>query len=198
VTNEAAAADWPPTLGPRLATAHLVLSPLVVADAEEMRSVLSDAELYLYTGGGPPTLAGLRTRYRLLSRGRSADGAQIWCNWISRTRQCIAVGTLQATIQCHERRAELAWVTGRVYWGHGYATEGATAVVEWLVAAGAEEIGAHIHPDNHASGAVARRLGLTPTAVVDKEGERLWTRGAHPSRDEPGIAGPRLGEWTAP
>ena len=45
-----------------------------------MVAVLADKRLYTFIGGGPPTLAELRARYRRLAVGRSADGTEEWHN----------------------------------------------------------------------------------------------------------------------
>jgi RimJ/RimL family protein N-acetyltransferase len=52
-------------------------------------------------------------------------------------------------------------------WGHGYATEGARAVVQYsLGPLGLPEVLAEVDEGNAASVAVAERLGMTPFAVV--------------------------------
>ena len=50
---------------------RVVLTPLGVSDAEEMVGVLSSPELYIYTGGEPPTLDTMRRRYTDLVVGHS-------------------------------------------------------------------------------------------------------------------------------
>ena len=71
----------------------------------------------------------------------------------------------------------MAWVVGVPWQGHGYATEAATALVEWLRELGVDDIAAHIHPDHQASAAVAGRAGLHRTAdLVD--GEVVWRLGS--------------------
>lgn len=69
----------------RLETERLVLTPLGVDDAEEMVVTLADPALYCFIGCEPPSLEGLRDRYRRLSVGRSDDGRQIWRNWVVRS-----------------------------------------------------------------------------------------------------------------
>ena len=160
----------------RIVAARVELTPLTVADADEMVAVLAGDELYTFIGGTSPTLPQLRARYQRLVVGRSADGAQEWHNWIVRARpDGPAVGTVQATITEDGRAAEIAWVIGLGSQRQGFATEAATAVVSWLDRHGVARITAHVHPDHLASNAVARRLGLQPTGdVVD--GERRWRR----------------------
>ena len=83
---------------------------------------------------------------------------------------------MQATLHRRDERwsAEIAWVVGVPYQGKGYAAEAARALVAWLADRDIHEVAAHIHPDHAASGRVARRAGLHPTAdLVD--GEVVWS-----------------------
>jgi RimJ/RimL family protein N-acetyltransferase len=166
--------NWPAATaleGPRVA-----LEPLTVSHAEEMAPLLDDPELYGFIGGQPLTIEELRHRYQRQATGRSADGNQRWCNWIVRRRHdARAVGTVQATIagDGHDLTAEVAWVIARGYQRNGYAREAAQVMIEWLLDRGADSVVAHIHPQHHASMAVARALGLTATTTVF-DGEIRW------------------------
>lgn len=66
-------------------TARLDLQPLRVTHAAEMAGVLADRGLYTFTGGSPPTAAGLRARYQRWGAG-APDPAVSWCNWVIRLR----------------------------------------------------------------------------------------------------------------
>jgi RimJ/RimL family protein N-acetyltransferase len=162
-----------------------VLEPLTVGHAAEMVEVLSDASLYAFTGGEPPTVEELTRRYGFQSVGHSPDGTQDWLNWIvRRTDTGAAVGYVQATVGCEGAEdispavvADLAWVVAPAHQRNGFAVEASGAVRDWLIAAGVPHHVAHIHPDNAASTAVARSLGMWATdAVVD--GETRWERTA--------------------
>ncbi|MGW4470028.1 hypothetical protein ACWENQ_10165 [Nonomuraea sp. NPDC004354] len=50
------------------------LTPLTVADADEMVDVLSGDDLYAFVGGSAPTLDGLRALYTRQVVGHSPDG----------------------------------------------------------------------------------------------------------------------------
>ena len=167
---------WARRRTPVLRSDRLDLVPLAVGDADEMIGVLADPGLYAYTGGEPPALEPLRARFARLVVGRSGGGAQVWHNWVVRVRATgEAAGTVQATVEVVRPVAEIAWVIGVPWQGRGYASEAGRALVAWLTAAGVMEIIAHIHPGHAASGGVAARVGLAPTALVE-DGEVLWRR----------------------
>lgn len=163
-----------------IAAQRLDLLPLRVAHAAEMTSVLADPKLYTYTGGSPPTPAALRARYEHLVAG-SPDPAVSWCNWVIRLRDpgCLA-GTVQATIQTgpDQPTAEIAWVVGTSWQRQGIATEAARAFVGWLLRLPIHTVVAHVHPDHHASAAVAAAVGLIRTDHW-QDGECRWRLSTH-------------------
>lgn len=57
---------------------------------------------------------------------------------------------------------EIGWHLHPDAWGHGYATEAACAAIVDAFSRGQERIIAVTHPDNHASQAVCRRVGMHP------------------------------------
>ncbi|MFJ9027328.1 GNAT family N-acetyltransferase [Streptomyces sp. NPDC102274] len=178
-------------------TERLTLLPLRIAYAEEMAAVLSDPALYAYTGGAPPTVEELRSRYARQVAG-SPDPEVVWCNWMIGIRQEAQegrrsaessvessveffagslVGYVQATIgpDGDGRTAEIAWVVGTAWQGRGIATEAARGLVRWLKGQGVRSLVAHVHPDHGASAAVAAAVGLTPTGERH-DGEVRWRR----------------------
>jgi RimJ/RimL family protein N-acetyltransferase len=155
---------------------RLVLEPLLVGHATEMAALLDDPLLHTYVGGEPATLDELTATYTRQVVGRSADGSECWLNWIVRRRDDgRAAGYVQATVteDGSRRSADVAWVIGRAHQGLGFASEAAGTMVAWLRSEGVDKVVAHVHPDNLASLAVARTVGLRPTdRVVD--GEIRW------------------------
>ncbi|WP_219910944.1 GNAT family N-acetyltransferase [Saccharothrix carnea] len=182
-------AGWPRDAVVR--TARLRLEPVRVGHAEEMAVVLGDPALYAITGGAPPTADQLTARYERWERPSSDDGREGWLNWVVlRDADDTAVGTVQATTAAgaHGLVAEVAWVIGVPFQGHGYATEAAEAVVGWLVARGARDVHAHIAPEHLSSEAVARRIGMRATGEFRDDGEQRWrVRPVH--RKPPGNPG---------
>ncbi|MFS8101869.1 GNAT family N-acetyltransferase [Lentzea alba] len=156
-----------------IGTDRLDLIPLQVEHAEEMAGVLADPALHTFIGGTPLTPDALQARYRRLVAG-SPDPSERWLNWVIslRDESCL-VGTVQATIT--GRTAEIAWVVGTPWQGRGIAGEAARGLVGWLGTQPVQTVIAHVHPDHHASAAVAASAGLTATGEV-QDGEVRWRR----------------------
>ena len=156
-----------------ITTDRLDLLPLRPEHAAEMAEVLSDPALHTFIGGAPLPPDALRARYERLAAG-SPDPAQRWLNWVISLRDDgELVGTVQATIT--GRTAEIAWVVGTPWQGRGIAGEAARALVAWLATQPVDTVVAHVHPDHHASAAVAASAGLTATNEL-QDGEVRWQR----------------------
>lgn len=152
------------------------LEPLVVDHAVQMVEVLAAPALYGFIGGHPPTLPELQRRYAAQAVGHSEDQTQWWFNWIVMLREgACAIGYVQATVEHRAAalEANVAWVIAPDFQGHGLATEAVGAMLDWLMAHGASQLVAYVHPAHAASQAVARKLGLRPTSLVE-DGEVRW------------------------
>jgi len=158
---------------PPLGDGRLVLEPLRVDHAGELVDVLSDAGLYAFTGGSPPSREELERRYARQVAG-SGRADEVWHNWVVRLGAAgPAVGYVQATLGPEDGVAELAWVVGTQWHGRGVAREAARLVRDHLLALGVRRVVAHVHPDHVASQRVAAALGLLPTPVL-VDGEVEW------------------------
>ena len=156
-----------------ITTERLLLVPMMAADAAAMFPILSDRQLYSFTGEEPPeSEEALAARYRKLESRQSPDGSQQWLNWaVSLEKRSVAIGYVQATVSTSS--AEIAWVIGSKWQGSGYASEAAAALVKWLLANGVTEFRCCIHPDHIASQRVAAHAGLNKSSLVE-DGEDVW------------------------
>ena len=64
-------------------------------------------------------------------------------------------------------------MVGTPWQRRGIATEAAQGLIAWLTRQPVHTVIAHIHPDHHASAAVATAAGLTPTNHRH-DGEVRW------------------------
>ena len=180
----------------RLETDRLVLRPLSLDDLDDLAKFLADAETMRYIGAGDTrsrdqareTLERMIESFQAQGFGqlavvRKEDGAfmgrcglLVWDSTWSITVLPEAEGPVEI---------EVGYLLGRDYWGHGYATEAATAVRDWAFAnLDLERLIALILPGNERSAAVARKLGMKPDGEVDIFGKRavLHALGKPPAR----------------
>lgn len=169
--------DWP--IAKPLATSRLLLEPLAADHAREMVGILAPPELYEHTGDAPPSAQELSRRYTVQSVGHSPAGDAGWLNWIIRVVDTTnAVGYVQATVTLADEGivADVAWLITPSAQGRGIASEAARAMLDWLRGQEVDVVRALIHPENHPSERVARRLGLSRSGSFE-DGEAVWQLG---------------------
>jgi RimJ/RimL family protein N-acetyltransferase len=146
-----------PSPGPVLETARLVLRPPRAGDFEGWAAIAGDEEAMRHLGG-------VKSRFEAWNHFMAAVGAwhilgfhafsvveKASGRWIGR------VGPLHPEGWPGD---EIGWTLAREAWGKGYATEAATAAIDWAFdVLGWAQVIHCIAPDNIASQAVARRLG---------------------------------------
>jgi RimJ/RimL family protein N-acetyltransferase len=138
-------------------TERLILRPPIREDFEAYAANMADPEAAHFIGGRQPravawrgflSLAGawMLQGFSMFSVIEKASG-----RWIGRLGPWHPEGW---------PGTEVGWGLAREAWGKGYAYEGATAAIDWAFAhLGWTQIIHSINSDNHASIALAKRLG---------------------------------------
>lgn len=117
---------------PLLWTPRLRLEPQRAEHAGAMLEVLADPRTHQYLPSDPPQDERLlRERYARLETRRSPDGAELWLNWVV-FQDWQAIGTVQATVQPENDRADVAYVFHPGAWGQGYAAEAMRTLLDFL------------------------------------------------------------------
>jgi RimJ/RimL family protein N-acetyltransferase len=142
---------------PQLQTARLILRPLCMQDFEPWAEMMTDSEAAHFIGGlqvravawrGFMTMAGAwqMQGFAMFSVIERASG-----RWVGRLGPWYPDGW---------PGREIGWAIVRDCWGRGYATEGASAAMDWVFdVLGWDEVIHSIAPDNLASQVVAHKLG---------------------------------------
>ncbi len=142
---------------PTLETDRLILRVPAAEDFEAWAAFYADQEAMRHIGGVQPRASAWRSMavmagawmirgYSMFSVIEKASG-----RWIGRLGPWMPEGW---------PGAEVGWALVRDAWGKGYATEGATAAIDWAFETqGWSEVIHTIEPANANSQAVARRLG---------------------------------------
>ena len=161
-----------------LETERLLLRRPTEADVAEPPAWLSDPEVMDWLGGIEQPAEVVRLWLEQWERfptgkflvQRRSDGALIG-----------RVGANYYDVQTWQRspggEPELGWALAREHWGHGYATEAALAVREWLRA---PRVISLIASDNVRSQHVAERLGANPEQTVELPGHGPHVVWVHP------------------
>ncbi len=144
-------------LGPTLETARLILRPTAPQDFDAWAASVADAEAMTYLGGPQSRPAAWRS-FMMMAGSWAMHGFSMFSviektsgRWVGRLGPWRPEGW---------PGTEVGWAIVRDAWGLGYATEGATAAMDWAVDhLGWTEIIHSIDSANIASQNVARRLG---------------------------------------
>jgi ribosomal-protein-alanine N-acetyltransferase len=136
------------------------LEPQVAAHADRMFGVLSDPAIYEFENQPPASAAWLAQRYARLEQRRSADGSQIWLNWVVRLAGGELAGYVQATV-LRSGTALVAYELASRHWRQGIGRCAVLAMLEELQSGyGVRLFAAVLKAANHRSLGLLRSLGF--------------------------------------
>ena len=152
---------------PIIETDRLKLRPFTPDDVEAYHSTIhNDAEVMRYLPAGAPLP---RERTAELITYFTSHGQAWGFSFMAATDK--ATSTLLGHVGLHHLHGgavEVGYALGKAYWGGGYATEGARAVMRYgFESMGLNEIIALAFPPNTASRKVMTRLGMTYEGETD-------------------------------
>lgn len=155
----------------KIETERLILRPYREEDLQDLYEYLSDEEVVRFEPYLPMDISGVRENLA----------------WRISTNEMIAVeikesGKLIGNVYLGQHdfdTFEIGYVLNRCFWGHGYATEACSAVIERAFSEGAHRIFAEVDPENEASWRLLERLGMRREAHM-RENVYFWkdTQGA--------------------
>jgi RimJ/RimL family protein N-acetyltransferase len=139
----------------------LTLEPQTATHADEMFAVLSDPAIYEYENQPPPSMAWLRERFARLESRHSADGKELWLNWVIRLPSSELAGYVQATVR-EDGTAAIAYELASAYWGRGLASSAVEAMIGELAEHyQVRQLTAVLKRNNHRSMRFLERLGFS-------------------------------------
>lgn len=145
---------------PSLPTARLLLRPFTAADAPSVQRLASAAEIAATTATIPhPYPDGAAAAW--IAGQPAQHHAGVASDWAITTAADGVVGAIGLRLSAPQLHAELGYWIGVPWWGRGYATEAATAVIRHaLRTLGLKRVHAHHMAGNPASGAVLEKAGM--------------------------------------
>lgn len=145
-----------------LETQHLILRPFQMTDLDAMAAIDADPKVceFLPTiGTRETTVAGIQ---RIIDHEQQ-KGFSLYAVELKTTREMIGwIGLITPSFEAHFTPAiEIGWRLSSQHWHQGYATEGATAVLDYaFTTLGLEEVVSFTVEANLASRRVMEKIGL--------------------------------------
>ena len=156
---------------PEILTDRLLLRGWIPADREPFATMNADPEVMEHF---PSTLSRSESDHLvdIISDGFERNGFGLWAMELRDDGRFMGfTGLAVPGFQAHFTPAvEIGWRLARWSWGHGYATEAATAALDYgFERAGLDEVVSFTCFQNVRSQAVMRRLGMTRDPADDFE-----------------------------
>lgn len=170
---------------PELRTGRLLLRAFRRSDAERVTALAGDREVAMNTLNVPHPYERHHAEDWIASHRGQFERRESVTYAVTLREDGALVGAVGLIVDVSNEVAELGYWIGKPYWGRGYASEAARALVSW----GFTELGLHrVHashfPRNPASGAVLRRIGMRHEGRL-REHVRKW--GEHLDLERYGI-----------
>lgn len=162
---------------PTLETERLLMRPFCEMDAEAVQTLLQSRDIAANTSSidhpypeGAATL-WIDSHAGCWARGDSAVFAIADKQQVEQVR-----GAIGLEIHARDENAELGYWVGEPWWGRGYATEAAKAVLEFgFTTLGLKKIYANHYAKNAASGRVLQKIGMQQEGYM-KRHVKKWGR----------------------
>lgn len=146
---------------PPLETERLVLRPFGEADIDAVQALANDVDIARNTLNIPHPYDRADAVAWIESHPGQLESREAVTYAVTAPEAGGVVGAVGLILELEHERAELGYWIGRAYWGRGYATEAARAVVAWgFRSLALHRIHASHFPRNPASGRVLRKLGM--------------------------------------
>lgn len=156
-------------------TPRLIVRPWRPEEAQRVLDTYSRWEVARWLGATPKAMESIDEARAAIERWSALSAAdQRFGAWAVEVRDTgVVAGTvlfkrLPNTDGSRASDVEVGWHLHPDSWGNGYATESAQGAIERGFGLGLPEIFAVVYPDNSASLAVCRRLGMTPIGRTDR------------------------------
>lgn len=153
-------------------SARLSFREWTLADAPVILDLYSRPDVYRFLGATPAPVADLaEARARITRWGERArePWSGIWAVLVD--GKPVGTGLLVSLPRSDglpSDAVEIGWHLHPDSWGRGYATEMGQALIAHAHTHGRRPVRAVVYPDNGASRAVCRRLGLTEVGLTDR------------------------------
>ena len=146
---------------PSLETERLVLRPFELSDATRVKLLAGDPDIAATTLSVPhPYEDGMAEKWIGSHQGLFEKGEQVVFA-IALKSSGKLIGAIGLILKPEHEKAELGYWIGKPYWGRGYCTEAARAVLRYaFTKGGLNRVHAYHFHHNPASGRVMQKIGM--------------------------------------
>lgn len=152
---------------PTIETPRLLLRPFAPSDAPEVRRLAGEREIALNTSSVPhPYEDGMAEAWIAQHQEFFEKAEHVICAIVERESKTLA-GAAGLLLNAEHRHAELGYWIGKPFWGRGYATEAAKALLDYAFERYAlpsgeplERVFARHFGRNPQSGRVLEKIGM--------------------------------------
>ncbi|MCD4846899.1 MAG: GNAT family N-acetyltransferase [Candidatus Aegiribacteria sp.] len=165
-----------PTGHPVLKTRRLALRPFTLSDSEDVRKLAGERDIADTTLNIPhPYEEGMAEKW-ISTHMAGFDENTSLTFAITCRKDGKLLGAVSLTVQRSHSRAELGYWIGKPYWGNGYCTEAAHAVMEYgFTVLRLNRIFATFMTRNPASGRVMEKLGMKSESIM-RQHYKKWDK----------------------
>ena len=152
-------------------TKRTVVRPWRADEAERAYDIYRRWDVARWLGATPRALESRAEAATMLERwAQHAEELELGGLWaVERKADRVVAGTvLLLPLPGDGGEHEIGWHLHPDSWGQGLASEAALGLAGWGFAHGLEEVLAVVRPDNEASLAVCRRIGLQPLGRTER------------------------------
>ena len=148
-----------------LETTRLRLRPLAASDLDALCAIAADPQVMAHVGDGVP-LSRAATALWINNAAASLMMSEVGSRAVVLRDSDVLIGWVGLIPTPHPNRLELIYGFARAYWGRGYATEAARAL---LAACTPDAVDATIDPANLASWRILEKLGFIVVGEEEDE-----------------------------
>lgn len=170
-----------------LMTDRLVVRPWQLSEAQRFFDIYRRSEVVRWIGAEP--MQELREAVEMIERGRmrlrSDPRFGAWAV-VDRSSGIPVGGVILKPLPNGAGEVEIGWQLHPDSWGHGFASEAASAVLQRGFADGLSEVWAVMYLNNQRSAAVCRRIGMRPVGITRRwyyEPRLLFWSGSTPGQE---------------
>lgn len=151
----------------KLKSERLVLQPFKISDASRVQELAGDIEVARTTSGIPHPYPLETAETWISNHSNNIETGNAYPLAIILKDNGMLIGTMTLRVDKQHNKGELAYWIGRNYWGNGFATEAARAIMDFgFIEINLNRIWAMAMVSNPASSRVMQKVGMKQEGIL--------------------------------